>query len=124
MSAPEAFSSRLRVNRMTPMEKNLALQVLEARILSLLVENDKGIVTVTRALVQNESIDKRLDLIIKLADKIFAIHQTPDNFGVKKGSFAWEKKITPLLMSALKEIYGNFLKEANVKAEDIKIKGS
>ena len=108
---------------MTPMEKNLALQILEARILSLLVENDKGIVTVTRALVQNESTDKRLDLIVKLADKIFAIHQTPGNFGVKKGSFAWEKKITPLLMSVLKETYGSFLQDAGVKTEDIKIKG-
>ena len=123
MSAPEPFSARLRVNSMTPMEKNLALQILEARILTMLVENDKGVATVTRAIIQNESVDKRLDLITKLADKIFAIHQTPGKHDAKKGSFAWEKKIVPMLSAAFQEVYGALLTGVDIKPAEVKIKG-
>ena len=119
----EKFTKGLRVFGMTPMEKKIALQILESRILFTLIDNTKGVRTITRATIQNESVEKRLEMISILADKIFAIHQTPGKYTAEVGAFKWEKMVEPMLKSAVLEVYGPFMHKVGVSLENIKVKG-
>ena len=123
MATAETFTSSLRTSSMTPMEKGLATQILESRILALTVENDKGVVTLLRALIQGETIEYRLDLAKMYADKLFAIHQLPGKYTKEMGAVKWQKMVAPKIKEAFLDVYGSFIQEAGVEDAEIHVKG-
>ena len=108
---------------MTAMEKGLATQILESRILMMSLENDKGVVTIIRALVQNETIEKRLVLARTYADKLYAIHQTPGKYSKEIGAIKWQKMVAPMIKEAFMDVYGPYVQRANIADDKIRVKG-
>ena len=109
---------------MTQMEKGLATQILESRLVAMTLENDKGAATILRAEVQSETIETRLNMASTFANNIFAIHQTPGKYSNEIGPAKWQKMIAPMVKEAILDTYGAYLQRAGVEDDKIKVKGN
>ena len=60
------FTSDLNLGWLTTMEQKLAVQMIESTLLKVIIDNDNGVVVALRAMIQQEPIAKRIELISKI----------------------------------------------------------
>ena len=61
-----SYTNDLNLGWLATMEQKLAVQMIESTLLKVIIDNENGVVTAIRSMIQQESIAKRIDLISKM----------------------------------------------------------
>ena len=101
------------------MEKSLAVQIAEASLMSWVIDNSEGVVTVIRAHSQKDSAEDRLKCFYFFAnDCWYAINQPGKEENVQK----WTERLETRLLKAFFNAYHRQICAAGILERDVKVK--
>ena len=113
------FTVDLDVESYPAMEKSIAAQIAEASLMSWVIDNNEGVVTVIRALSQKDSAEDRLRCFKFFAnDCWYAINQPGKEENVSK----WTSRLETRLLKAFFNAYHRQICAAGILERDVKVK--
>ena len=113
------FTVDLAVDTYSAMEKSIATQIAEASLMSWVIDNSEGIVTVIRALSQKDSTEDRLRCFNFFAnDCWYAINQP----GKEEDSTKWLNRLKTRLLKAFFNAYHRQICAAGILERDVSVK--
>ena len=113
------FTVDLTVGDYPSMEKSLAVQTAEASLMSWVIDNTDGVVTVIRALSQKDSAEDRLRCFNFFANDVwYAINQPGKEENVQE----WTDRLKIRLLKAFFNAYHRQICAAGIIERDVKVK--
>ena len=120
----ENFTDKLSLKSLPEMDKNLATQLLEATITTLLISDKVGVCTALRAVCQEEAFNIRLDSCMKLANKVWTAVTRNGAYSTNGANrIRWLENFKNEVTDALIAHYATQFEEIGVSRDEIVIIG-